>query len=62
MFDLEEYKKEVIAYYWWEKDNTEEEIARRKKLLSIRYGDEYLLKIIKNTEEFIFCLLDRMSD
>ena len=61
MFDLEEYKKEVIAYYRWERDNTEEERIRRRKMLSFRYSDEYLLNIIKNTEEFIYYLIDKME-
>lgn len=61
MFDLEEYKEEIIAYYRWERDNTEEERIRRRKMLSIRYSDEYLLNIIRNTEEFIYYLIDKME-
>lgn len=61
MFDLEEYKKEIIAYYRWERDNTEEERIKRRALLSIRYSDEYLLNIIQNTEEFIYYLIAKME-
>lgn len=61
MFDLEEYKEEVIAYYRWERDNTEEERIKRRKMLSIRYSDEYLLNIIQNTEEFIYYLINKME-
>lgn len=46
-------------HYRWERD--EAEIARRREMLSIIYSDEYLLNIIKNTEEFIYYLIAKME-
>lgn len=60
MFNLEEYKEEVIARYHWKRDNTEEERAKRRSLLAKCYSDAYLESILDNTEKFIFYLLDRM--
>jgi len=60
MFDLEEYKEMLVDYYRWEIDNTEEERNERRKMLVGK--DDYLTKIINDTEDFIYFILTKMQE
>lgn len=60
MCNLEEYKENLIYKCRWGIDDTEEKRAKRRNLLT-NYGDEHLETIIKNTEEFIYYLIDKME-
>jgi len=54
MITLEEYKQYLINFYIVEYDSTKEKLNERNKILSNKYPDELLLKIINDTYDFIY--------
>ena len=57
MVTLNEYKNKLVNTYNWPIDNNETEKAKRKELLDKRYPDEYLERIIADTNNFAIDLL-----
>ena len=53
MISLNDYKNRLIERYSWPVDNTELEIEKRRQLLTKKYSDDYLEKIISDTNSFI---------
>lgn len=57
---LDEYKNYLVNFYCWPMDNTKSFIKKRKEILTNKYSDNYLLKIISDTNSFAKDVL--MSD
>lgn len=53
MISLEEYKNYLIDTYHWEYDNNDKMKQERKERLSKKYSDEFLQKIVKDTQKFV---------
>ena len=49
---LNEYKNYLVNFYCWPMDNTKSFIKKRKEILTNKYSDNYLLKIISDTNSF----------
>ena len=52
MITLEEYKKYLLSGYRWKIDSLLDKVKERERLLSRKYPDEFLDKIIIDTYEF----------
>ena len=57
---LDEYKNYLVNFYCWPMDNAKSFIKKRKEILTNKYSDNYLLKIISDTNSFAKDVL--MSD
>ena len=57
MISLAEYKQRLVNFYYWPIDARVEEIEKRKKIIDEKYSDEYLEKIISDTNSFVHDVL-----
>ena len=60
VISLDEYKNYLVNFYCWPMDNAKSFIKKRKEILTNKYSDNYLLKIISDTNSFAKDVL--MSD
>lgn len=58
MISLNEYKDYLVNTYSWPIDNSEELILKRRKLLELKYGDEFLSKVIGDSYSFARSVLN----
>lgn len=58
MISLNEYKNYLVNTYSWPIDNSEELILKRRKLLELKYGDEFLSKVIGDSYSFARSVLN----
>lgn len=61
MVSLNEYKNYLANTYSWSIDNSEELALKRRKLLELKYGDEFLSKVIGDSYNFARSVLDDES-
>lgn len=52
MVSLEEYKNYLVNFYSWPMDGAKSFIKKRKEILTNKYSDSYLLRIISDTNSF----------
>lgn len=57
MISLTEYKQYLISVCHWPIDHDIAEIEKRKNIMNKRYSDEYLEKIISDTNDFVYDVL-----
>ncbi len=50
---LEEYKNYLVNFYSWPMDGAKSFIKKRKEVLTNKYSDSYLLRIISDTNSFV---------
>ncbi len=50
---LEEYKNYLVNFYSWPMDGDKSFIKKRKEVLTNKYSDSYLLRIISDTNSFV---------
>lgn len=53
MISLDEYKNYLVNFYSWPMDNSKSLAKKRKEILAKKYSDNYLLKIISDTNSFV---------
>lgn len=58
MISLNEYKDYLANTYSWPIDNSSELILKRRKLLELKYGDEFLSKVISDSYSFARSVLN----
>lgn len=58
MISLNEYKNYLVNTYSWPIDNSNELALRRRKLLELKYGDEFLSKVINDSYSFAKSVLN----
>ena len=58
MISLNEYKNYLANTYSWSIDNSSELALKRRKLLELKYGDEFLSKVIGNSYSFARSVLN----
>lgn len=58
MVSLNEYKNYLANTYSWSIDNSEELALKRRKLLELKYGDEFLSKVIGDSYNFAKSVLN----
>lgn len=58
MISLNEYKNYLANTYSWSIDNSEELALKRRKLLELKYGDEFLFKVISDSYSFARSVLN----
>ena len=61
MMSLNEYKDYLANTYSWSIDNSSELALKKKKLLELKYGDEFLSKVISDSYDFARSVLDDES-
>jgi len=58
IFDLNNYKKQLIDKYVYEIDNNEVAKTKRTEYLKQHYSDEFLQTLIHDTQDFIITLIE----
>lgn len=58
MISLNEYKNYLANTYSWSIDNSSELALKRRKLLELKYGDEFLSKVIGDSYSFARSVLN----
>lgn len=57
MISLSEYKQHLLSVHVWPIDGSIDEIEKRKKIMNDKYSDEYIERIISDTNDFVYDVL-----